>query len=301
VSDPRDLLRSYLRQRQELGEEELVLDRLSPSELHALLAGAPPAALPVEARPAERTPAVRAPAAERLSAPLSRVDVAPPPPFPEPEVHVRAGAPVPGTTDAPPSPRAPAAYVSAEEISSLPVLAQVREIALGCPRCALAKTRTHVVFGEGRETADVMVVGEAPGQEEDRSGRPFVGRAGKLLDLLLLSSGFARDDVYICNVLKCRPPQNRNPQPDEVDACSPYLLRQVELVQPRVILAFGTFAAQTLLGTDISIGKLRGRTYRYRGVPLVPTYHPAACLRHPAWVRSVWEDLQRARDVLDAV
>jgi uracil-DNA glycosylase family 4 len=307
VSDPRDLLRSYLRQRQELGEEELVLDRLSTSELHALLAGAAPAAPPSaeRARPADRGPAAppveRAPAAERPSAPPSRVEAAPPAPFPgEPQVHVRAGAPVPGTTDAPPSPRAPAAYVSAEEISSLPVLSQVREIALGCPRCALAKTRTHVVFGEGRETADVMVVGEAPGQEEDRSGRPFVGRAGKLLDLLLLSSGFARDDVYICNVLKCRPPQNRNPQPDEVDACSPYLLRQVELVQPRVILAFGTFAAQTLLGTDISIGKLRGRTHRYRGVPLVPTYHPAACLRHPAWVRSVWEDLQRARDVLDA-
>jgi DNA polymerase len=309
VSDPRDLLRAYLRQRQELGEEELVLDRLSPSELHALLSEAP-AALG-RAPAAERAPSVereraappidRVPPAERPSAPLSRVEVAPPPSAAEPEVHVRAGAPVPGTADAPPSPRAPAAYVSAEEISSLPVLAQVREIALGCPRCGLAKTRKHVVFGEGRETADVMVVGEAPGQEEDRSGRPFVGRAGKLLDLLLLSSGFARGDVYICNVLKCRPPQNRNPQPDEVDACSPYLLRQVELVQPRVILAFGTFAAQTLLGTDISIGKLRGRTHRYRGVPLVPTYHPAACLRHPAWVRSVWEDLQRARDVLDAV
>ncbi|HEX6369484.1 MAG TPA: uracil-DNA glycosylase [Longimicrobium sp.] len=315
MSDPRDLLRSYLRQRQELGEEELVLDRLSPSELHALLSDAPASlasAAPAvdRSRPADRAPAAppadrdsgRAAAAERPSAGLDRVRAAPPPPFPgEPETHVRAGAPVPGTTDAPPSPRAPAAYVSAEEISSLPVLSQVREIALGCPRCALAKTRTHVVFGEGRETADVMVVGEAPGQEEDRSGRPFVGRAGKLLDLLLLSSGFARDDVYICNVLKCRPPQNRNPQPDEVDACSPYLLRQVELVQPRVILAFGTFAAQTLLGTDISIGKLRGRTHQYRGVPLVPTYHPAACLRHPAWVRSVWEDLQRARDVLDAV
>ncbi|HEX5870690.1 MAG TPA: uracil-DNA glycosylase [Longimicrobium sp.] len=308
MSDPRDLLRAYLRQRQELGEEELVLDRLSPTELHALLAGAP--GVITRSPAADRPPSVdRERTAERTSQPVEpppsppgRMAAAPPPPFPgEPDVHVRGDAPVPGTTDAPPSPRAPAAYVSAEEISSLPVLAQVREIALGCPRCGLAKTRKHVVFGEGRETADVMVVGEAPGQEEDRSGRPFVGRAGKLLDLLLLSSGFSRDDVYICNVLKCRPPQNRNPQPDEVDACSPYLLRQLELVQPRVILAFGTFAAQTLLGTDTPIGKLRGRTHRYRGVPLVPTYHPAACLRHPAWVRSVWEDLQRARDVLDAV
>jgi uracil-DNA glycosylase family 4 len=288
VTDPRELLRSYLRQRKELGEDELVLDRLSAAELQALLADRPAAP---SARIPSAEPRREGPAAEprRESGPAERLERV--------EVHVRAGAPVPGSAPHPPSPRAPAAYVSAEEISSLPILSEVREIALGCPRCGLAKTRTHVVFGEGREDADVMVVGEAPGQEEDRSGRPFVGRAGKLLDLVLLSAGFAREDVYICNVLKCRPPQNRNPQPDEVSACSPYLLKQVELVQPRVILAF---AAQTLLGTDISIGKLRGRTHQYRGVPLVPTYHPAACLRHPAWVRSVWEDVQRARDVLDA-
>jgi uracil-DNA glycosylase family 4 len=292
VTDPRDLLRAYLRQRRELGEDEVVLDRLSPAELQALLSDPAPAG-----RTASQAPAPPA----RAAATLSRVEAAPPPPFPgEPETHVRAGAPVPGAAPHPPSPRAPAAYVSAEEIASLPILSEVREIALGCPRCALAKTRTHVVFGEGRENADVMVVGEAPGQEEDRSGRPFVGRAGKLLDLVLRSAGFERHDVYICNVLKCRPPQNRNPQPDEVSACSPYLLRQIDLVQPRVILAFGNFAAQTLLGTDISIGKLRGKTHRYHGVPLVPTYHPAACLRHPAWTRAVWEDLQRARDVLDA-
>ncbi|HST60271.1 MAG TPA: uracil-DNA glycosylase family protein, partial [Longimicrobium sp.] len=264
MTDPRDLLRSYLRQRQELGEEELVLDRLSAADLQALLSARP-------AAPAARTPAGADPRRESPSADPRRE--APPAeprresavaavPAERPErvdTHVRAGAPVPGTAPHPPSPRAPAAYVSEEEISSLPILSQVREIALGCPRCGLARTRTHVVFGEGREDADILVVGEAPGQDEDRSGRPFVGRAGKLLDLVLQSAGFARDDVYICNVLKCRPPQNRNPQPDEVSACSPYLLKQVELVQPRVILAFGAFAAQTLLGTDISIGKLRGR------------------------------------------
>jgi uracil-DNA glycosylase family 4 len=301
VTDPRDLLRSYLRQRVELGEEELVLDRLSAAELQALLANRP-ASLTTRvpaAEPGRESPSMD-PRRESPAADPRREFAAPPAREALVEVHVRAGAPVPGSTSHPPSPRAPAAYVDAAEISSLPVLSQVREIALGCPRCGLAKTRTHVVFGEGRENADVMVVGEAPGQDEDRSGRPFVGRAGRLLDLVLMSSGFAREDVYICNVLKCRPPQNRNPQPDEVSACSPYLLRQVELVQPRVILAFGNFAAQTLLGTDLPMGKLRGRTHQYRGVPLVPTYHPAACLRHPAWVRSVWEDLQRARDVLDA-
>lgn len=302
MTDPRDLLRSYLRQRRELGEEELVLDRLSAGELQALLADTPAApAARVPAAEPRREEARREPAGPgREPAPSDVREAGREDGLEKVEVHVRAGAPVPGSAPHPPSPRAPAAYVSAEEISSLPILSEVREIALGCPRCGLAKTRRHVVFGEGREDADVMVVGEAPGQEEDRSGRPFVGRAGKLLDLVLQSSGFSREDVYICNVLKCRPPQNRNPQPDEVSACSPYLLRQVELVQPRVILAFGTFAAQTLLGTDVSIGKLRGRTHQYQGVPLVPTYHPAACLRHPAWVRSVWEDLQRARGVLDA-
>jgi len=313
VTDPRDLLRSYLRQRRELGEEELVLDRLSPAELQALLADAPaaPAARPLERaavrppEPAPNRPSERAPdrPAERTPSPPGRGEAAPPPPFPaEPEVHVRAGAPVPGTTPAPPSPRAPAAYVSAEEISSLPILSEVRDIALGCPRCGLAKTRRHVVFGEGPETADVMVVGEAPGADEDASGRPFVGRAGRLLDLMLMSAGFPREQVYVCNVLKCRPPQNRNPQPDEVEACSPYLVRQVELVKPRLILAFGNFAAQTLLGTDLSMGKLRRESiHHFRGIPVVPTYHPSACLRTQAWTRSVWEDLQRARDVLDAV
>jgi DNA polymerase len=215
------------------------------------------------------------------------------------EVHVRAGARPPGETPMRPSPDAPARGASADEIRMLPTLEALRDVALGCPRCALAKTRSRVVFGEGNPTADVMVVGEAPGQDEDRSGRPFVGRAGKLLDLMLMTAGFERDAVFICNVLKCRPPMNRNPMPEEVEACSPYLLRQVELVKPRVILAFGTFAAQTLLGSDVSIGRLRGKLHQYHGTPLVPTYHPAAVLRNPGWGRAVWEDLQRARAVLD--
>lgn len=307
MNDARDLLRSWFQQRRELGDDELVLDQLTVAELREIVSDRPArvarpggVAEPAgPARPRESTEPLRpVEAAEPVRPTASAAIEAPVPGLVE--THRRAGAPVPGTTAHPPSPLAPARYASAEEIAALPVLNAVREIALGCPRCGLAKTRMHVVFGEGSETADVMVVGEAPGQEEDRSGRPFVGRAGQLLDLLLLSSGFQRADVYVCNVLKCRPPQNRNPQPDEVDACSPYLVRQIDLVKPKVILAFGAFAAQTLLGTDITIGKLRGRTHEYRGIPLVPTYHPAACLRHPAWVRSVWEDLQRARDVLEA-
>jgi uracil-DNA glycosylase len=147
------------------------------------------------------------------------------------------------------------------------------------------------VFGEGSPTADVVVVGEAPGADEDRTGRPFVGRAGKLLDLMLASVGFERESVFICNVLKCRPPGNRNPQPDEVEACSPYLVRQLELVRPRAIFAVGTFAAQALLATKVPIGQLRGAVHSYREIPLV--------LRNPAWVRLAWQDLQRLRSLVD--
>lgn len=324
MNDAHDLLRSWFRQRRELGDEELILEALSPDQLRDLLSPAAPSRAGADAMraamQADRSPPPQrnaGPAAERprsggtdvpasVESPSSTgvpaIDGAPPVPGVV-ETHRRDGAPVPGSTPHPPAPRAPRAparYASAEEIRALPVLAEVRDLALGCPRCELAKSRKHVVFGEGNENADVLVVGEAPGQEEDRTGRPFVGKAGQLLDLLLMSSGFSREQVYICNVLKCRPPANRNPRPEEVDACSPYLLRQVELVQPRVILAFGNFAAQTLLGIDTPMGRMRGGTHQYRGIPLVPTYHPAACLRSPAWVRAVWEDLQRARALLDA-
>jgi uracil-DNA glycosylase len=296
VSDPRDLLRSYLRQRAELGDAEIVLQHHSPAELNEILS-------PRRGTSASWDRARTVPEA-RPTAPPSPVPPrdAPPPRREAPReegVHVRAGAPVPGTTPMPQAPDAPTRGVQAGEIVLLPTLDAVREVSLGCPRCRLAETRTKVVFGEGSPDADVMVVGEAPGADEDRSGRPFVGRAGKLLDLLLMTAGLEREKVYICNVLKCRPPGNRNPLPDEVEACSPYLLRQVELVKPRAIVAFGTFAAQTLLGTDVSIGRLRGKTHQYQGVPLVPTYHPAALLRNPGWVRAVWEDLQRVRAVLD--
>jgi uracil-DNA glycosylase family 4 len=326
VSDARDLLRSYLRQRAELGDAELVLERHTPAELRGLVSGRGAARSGTDAAPPSRsapsaTDAVQAPrsiigrsaptAIERPAPTVERSperDVSrPAAPSPSPAVdrafeeppHVRAGAPVPGTTPMRQAPDAPGRGVSADEIRRLPTLDAVREVSLGCPRCRLAETRMKVVFGEGDPRARVMVVGEAPGADEDRSGRPFVGRAGKLLDLLLMTAGFTRESVYICNVLKCRPPQNRNPHPDEVEACSPYLIKQVELIAPGGILAFGTFAAQTLLGTDVSIGRLRGKTHHYQGVPLVPTYHPAALLRNSGWVRAVWEDLQRLRAVLD--
>jgi DNA polymerase len=310
VSDPRDLLRSYLRQRAELGDTDLVLERETAVELRRILSPRSTSTA-APARPQARTDAASArtapparepaqPPRERPSEPARESARAPAAQAPDDApVHVRAGAEPPGATPMRPSPDAPSRGVTVDEIRALPTLESVRQIALGCPRCRLANTRQRVVFGEGSETAELMAVGEAPGENEDRQGRPFVGNAGKLLDLLLMTAGWERQAVYICNVLKCRPPGNRNPMPDEVEACSPYLLKQVEVVRPRVIVAFGTFAAQTLLATDISIGRLRGKPHQYRGIPVVPTYHPAALLRSPGWVRAVWEDLQRARAILD--
>lgn len=172
--------------------------------------------------------------------------------------------------------------------------------AAGCRLCRLHTSRTNVVFGEGDPEADLVVVGEAPGQEEDRTGRPFVGRAGRLLDLLLMSIGLPRQNVYICNVLKCRPPENRNPLPDEVGHCtSTFLHGQLESIAPRVLLAVGKFAAQVLCGSEESIGRLRGRVHAYRETPLVVSYHPAYLLRSPNMIRVAWQDLQLVRRTLD--
>jgi uracil-DNA glycosylase family 4 len=166
----------------------------------------------------------------------------------------------------------------------------------GCAACGLATTRTQTVFGVGDEMADWMLVGEAPGADEDVRGEPFVGQAGKLLDNMLFAIELARDkNVYIANVLKCRPPGNRNPAPEEVARCSPHLARQVALVQPRLILALGRFAAQTLLGTDASIASLRGKLHQYQGVPVIVTYHPAYLLRNLLDKAKAWEDLVFAR------
>jgi DNA polymerase len=172
--------------------------------------------------------------------------------------------------------------------------------AAGCRLCRLHAERTNVVFGEGDPEADLVVVGEAPGQEEDKTGRPFVGRAGKLLDLLLMSIGLPRPKVYICNVLKCRPPENRNPFADEVEHCTTtFLHAQLESIAPRVMLAVGKFAAQALCASEESIGRLRGRVHMYRGTPLVVSYHPAYLLRSPNMVRVAWQDLQLVRRMLD--
>ena len=178
-------------------------------------------------------------------------------------------------------------------------LDQLSAAVRGCTRCQLYKTATNGVPGEGPPDADFVVVGEAPGADEDASGRPFVGASGQLLTKILAAINLRREDVFIVNVVKHRPPGNRNPAPDEVAACSPYLVRQLELIRPKVILTVGNFAAQTLLGTKLGISKLRGQVHLYHGVPLVATYHPAALLRNPTWKRPTWEDVQLARRLLD--
>jgi len=169
----------------------------------------------------------------------------------------------------------------------------------GCVKCGLHKTRTQTVFGVGDENADWMLIGEAPGAEEDRLGDPFVGQAGKLLDNMLAAIGLSRRaNVYIANVLKCRPPGNRNPTPEEVAQCSPHLLQQIELIKPKLIVAMGRFAAQTLLETGASISSLRGRVHRYAGVPLIVTYHPAYLLRTLEDKAKTWEDLLFAKKLM---
>ena len=162
-----------------------------------------------------------------------------------------------------------------------------------CRRCKLCQGRTHIVFGVGNPRARVMFVGEGPGEEEDRKGEPFVGRAGQLLtDIIQKGMGLGRAEVYIANVVKCRPPANRNPQPDEIAACQPFLVRQIEAIRPEVIVALGKFAAQTLLETTTPISRLRGRWHEFRGTRLMPTFHPSYLLRNPADKRLVWQDIQ---------
>lgn len=168
-----------------------------------------------------------------------------------------------------------------------------------CQQCGLGQTRTNFVFGSGNPDAGILFVGEAPGQEEDRQGLPFVGAAGELLTKIIGAIGLSRDDVYICNVLKCRPPNNRDPQPDEVASCEPYLQQQIAMVQPKVICCLGRHAAHALLKTEQSLSRLRGQQHEYQGIPLIVTYHPAALLRNDSYKRPTWEDVKWVRRLFD--
>ena len=192
------------------------------------------------------------------------------------------------------APAAPASLVP----GTMRDLASLRKFIAGCPRCKLSKGRKNIVFGQGNPRADLMFVGEAPGAEEDEQGLAFVGRAGQLLTKIIEAMGLKREDVFICNVLRCRPPNNRNPEPDEVAACRPFLEEQIRLIAPKAIVTLGTFAAQALLETDEPIGRMRGRWRTAHGARVMPTFHPAFLLRSPDRKKDVWEDMKLVRDYL---
>lgn len=224
-------------------------------------------------RPGARPPAVSAHPA-RLQAP----------PAPAPELTVPSAPPPPVL-----SPGAPARLAEMESLAAM---------AAGCTRCRLAEGRKNVVFGSGNPDADLMLVGEGPGAEEDRQGLPFVGPAGELLTKIIQAIEMKREDIYIANVVKCRPPGNRDPEPDEVQACRGYLEQQIALVRPKILVALGRIAAHSLLGTASPIGQLRGQWHQAFGIPTLVTYHPAALLRNQALKRPTWEDMQQVRDRL---
>lgn len=281
MTTPREV-RRYLRQVAEIGGPDLFLEGLDRDAAAVLAAGQTPDR---KAAGKSGSRGTRQEAARRTGRGVASTAATPAsdrtPPMSVPATAVR---PVARTA-------------SPETVAELDRLAAA---AAACVECRLHETRSQAVFGEGNPAADLVVVGEAPGQEEDRTGRPFVGRAGRLLDLLLMAAGFPRQDVYICNVLKCRPPGNRNPQADEMDVCTRnFLHRQLELIQPRMLLAVGRFAVNALLESTTAIGRLRGRLHAYRGVPLVVSYHPAYLLRSPNMIRTAWSDYQLIRKVLD--
>lgn len=276
---------------------------------------------------AELTGAIELPASASLPsapalAPASQAGVPPPTPAPPlPPAYARSGppaarpAPGPRTERAPSQPFArttprapsPAMASSATPIAPPPTgavaqgeagLTQVRAELGDCQRCRLARERKNIVFGVGDPNASLLLVGEGPGQQEDLTGEPFVGRAGQLLTRMLGAIGLKREAVYICNVIKCRPPQNRDPLLDEIAACSPFLQRQISAVQPKVILTLGRFAAATVVGVEGSMGEMRKRVGSWDGIPIVSTYHPSYLLRTPHQKRAAWEDLLRVRTLL---
>lgn len=311
--DPRDIA-LLLRQRQEMGAGEMFLDQGSRAALLKTVRAAAPSADDVPAALGSSTAGAStsgAPAATpavpvvRPAEPTPRGRPAPPDGDDASNPWAAGASGRPSATDSkaknPAKPTvAPSATPGAPPKVDGVDYDALREMALGCTRCGLSETRQQVVFSDGNPNARLVIVGEAPGANEDKTGVPFVGAAGKLLDLMLASVDLSRkDSVYICNVLKCRPPGNRNPTPEEIRTCSPFLHRQLELVKPRALLAVGTFAAQVLTGQDDALGKLRGKVYSYEGIPLVVTYHPAALLRNSGWARPTWDDLQLLRQVMD--
>lgn len=271
MSDPRELLRTYLRQRAEAGETPVTFN-----ESREPLAGS-------------RTPEAETPA------PGSRLSTFPVPGSVPKWMKGAPEIPPPGLSIAAP----PKDLFTSDPLLTLDIGGLAARVA-ECRKCGLCEGRTKTVPGEGPADARLVVVGEGPGKTEDETGRPFVGRAGELLTEILAAIGLPREQVFICNVVKCRPPDNRKPLPDEIAACVPYLHRQIDVIRPAVLLAMGATAAETLLSTRQSLSSLRERVHDFRGIPLIVTYHPAALLRNPHWKKPTWDDVRIARRILDA-
>jgi uracil-DNA glycosylase len=263
LTDPRALAAEYLKQQRLLGGDSVIL----PGNVQRETGNAASSVAPF---------------------PVSR--------FPKTEPKDQPDLPPSGISFETPS----ADLFATDPIQRVGSLSDLASLIAECRKCKLCDSRTNTVPGEGPATAKLVVVGEGPGRTEDETGRPFVGRAGELLTKILEAIQLPRDQVFICNVVKCRPPENRLPQYDEIAACMPFLYRQIELVKPKVILAMGGTAAQSLLNTKQSLGALRNQIHRFRGIPLIVTYHPAALLRNPNWKRPTWDDVRIAARLLAA-
>jgi uracil-DNA glycosylase len=269
VSDGRALAREFLEQQRLLGGEPVILsDSRTVGQSDR------------EPGPASRDRPVGATPAPSSHHPTVRPSDSPTPP--------------PGLSYDPPG----GDLFASDPVAQAGSLAAIAELVASCVKCRLCEGRAHTVPGEGPADARLVVVGEGPGRVEDQTGRPFVGPAGELLAKILAAIELPRERVFICNIVKCRPPENRQPQYDEIAACVPYLFRQIELIKPQVILAMGGTAAQTLLDTKQSLGALRNRVHRFRGIPVIVTYHPAALLRNPNWKKPTWDDVRIARRLI---
>ena len=278
MTDARSLARAYLEQQRKLGTDGVVLPARQTIQ-------APEPESP-GSRPGSVNPATEKHGAEpQLTPGVSRG-------LPE----VEGALPPPGISYDPPT----GDLFTKDPIREAATLQDVAALIASCTKCRLCEQRAHTVPGEGASDARLVVVGEGPGRTEDQTGRPFVGRAGELLTKILEAIKLSREQVFICNIVKCWPPDNRTPQYDEVAACIPYLWQQLELLKPKVILAMGSTAAQSLLDAKGSLGSLRNHIHRFRGVPVVVTYHPAALLRNPHWKKPTWDDVRIARRLLDA-
>ncbi len=298
--DPRALLASYLTQLAQAGEKEICLSAetaaivrssASPEEGEAGVGQTRETPAASQGRGVSREP--RSPgkpsdatAPQKLSV---REKAAELPELKPIAIRLALG---PGTAD-------PDMFTGRSELDKCVSLDEVERVALACEKCELAGTRIKVVFGMGNKNADVMFVGEAPGANEDREGVPFVGRAGVLLNKIIEAAEFSREDIYICNILKCRPPNNRTPLSNEIEACVSFLAKQIDMIAPRIICTLGLPATQTLLGVKGSMGSLRGKVYVQDNLLVIPTYHPAAALRDPKYKRPMWEDFLRIRREYD--